>query len=296
MAPIDSTPPGKGYTATICRPRFHVRRWRRNRHRLRKPSLRNLAVDTYRGFVMLLMMAEVVQLARVYRNFPGQPLLELPGVSSDARRLGGMLAARHDPAGLLVPGGRGACRTRSPAASPRAARSGKMFLHALWRSLLLVALGVFLRSLRAPITYFTFEDTLSQIGFGYPLLFLLAFQPPRRQWIALGVILTGYWLAWALYPAPTWAAHWAKEMNAGVAFDRWFLNLFPRTAALREQQRRIPDAELHPDSRHDAAGPGRRPVAARRGAADPVPQIPDRRRDRHGRRACCCTSPASARS
>src|SRR5436305_13748204 len=35
-----------------------------------KPVARNLAVDTYRGFVMLLMMAEVVQLARVFRNFP----------------------------------------------------------------------------------------------------------------------------------------------------------------------------------------------------------------------------------
>ena len=76
-----------------------------------------------------------------------------------------------------------------------------MFLHALWRSLLLVALGVFLRSMHATQTYFTFEDTLSQIGLGYPLLFLLAFRPPRWQWIALGVMLFGYWLAWALYPA-----------------------------------------------------------------------------------------------
>ena len=39
-----------------------------------------------------------------------------------------------------------------------------MFAHALWRSLLLMALGVFLRSMRGPQTYFTFEDTLSQIG------------------------------------------------------------------------------------------------------------------------------------
>src|SRR4051812_50206537 len=35
-----------------------------------KAVVRNLAVDTYRGFVMLLMMAEVVQLARVFRNYP----------------------------------------------------------------------------------------------------------------------------------------------------------------------------------------------------------------------------------
>ena len=32
---------------------------------------RNLAVDTYRGFVMLLMMAEVVQLSRVANALPG---------------------------------------------------------------------------------------------------------------------------------------------------------------------------------------------------------------------------------
>src|SRR5258708_9990892 len=77
---------------------------------------------------------------------------------------------------------------------------GKMFGHAIWRSLLLIGLGVFLRSMHSPQTNFTFEDTLSQIGFGYPILFLLGFRPPRWQWTALGAILTGYWLAWTLYP------------------------------------------------------------------------------------------------
>ena len=79
---------------------------------------------------------------------------------------------------------------------------GKMFLHAAWRSLLLVALGIFLRSTGSPHTNFTFEDTLTQIGLGYTFLFLLGFRSPRWQWGALAVILTGYWLAWALYPAP----------------------------------------------------------------------------------------------
>src|SRR6266496_6579260 len=32
---------------------------------------RNIAVDAYRGFVMLLMMAEVLELARVARAYPG---------------------------------------------------------------------------------------------------------------------------------------------------------------------------------------------------------------------------------
>jgi heparan-alpha-glucosaminide N-acetyltransferase len=99
-------------------------------------------------------------------------------------------------------------------------------------------------------TYFTFVDTLTQIGLGYPFLFMLGFRSPRWQWTALAVILTGYWLAWALYPVPgtgfdyqavgvslDWhrhydftgfAAHWNKNANLGNAFDQWFLNLFPR--------------------------------------------------------------------
>lgn len=32
---------------------------------------RNVAVDAYRGFVMFLMMAEVLRLARVAANYPG---------------------------------------------------------------------------------------------------------------------------------------------------------------------------------------------------------------------------------
>lgn len=116
--------------------------------------------------------------------------------------------------------------------------------------MILVALGVFLRSMDRSQTYFTFEDTLSQIGFGYPFLFLLGFRPPKWAWAALGFVLTGYWLAWALYPAApanfdwssvgvtaAWnaqhnftgfAAHWNKNFNLGNTFDQWFLNLFPR--------------------------------------------------------------------
>jgi predicted acyltransferase len=92
---------------------------------------------------------------------------------------------------------------------------------------------------------------LTQIGLGYTFAFLLTFVRPRWQWTALGVILFGYWLAWALYPAPgpnfpyasvgvpaDWyphllhgfAAHWNKNSNLGQAFDVWFLNLFPRTS------------------------------------------------------------------
>jgi heparan-alpha-glucosaminide N-acetyltransferase len=121
--------------------------------------------------------------------------------------------------------------------------------HAIWRALVLIALGIFLRSMHQPQTYFTFEDTLTQIGLGYVFLFLLGFVEEKWLWVSLGVILFGYWLAWALFPLPgpgfdwpsvgvppDWThhysgfmAHWNKNANLGTAFDQWFLNLFPRT-------------------------------------------------------------------
>lgn len=123
-------------------------------------------------------------------------------------------------------------------------------LHACWRALILVMLGIFLRSAGADRTNWTFEDTLTQIGLGYPLLFWLGTKSMRAQLIGLGVILTGYWAAWALFPLPAenydfaaagarsgsvhnasgFAAHWNIHTNIGAAFDRWFLNLFPRDA------------------------------------------------------------------
>jgi predicted acyltransferase len=122
-----------------------------------------------------------------------------------------------------------------------------MTAHAFWRAFLLVALGIFLRSIGRDHTYFTFEDTLTQIGLGSGVLFLLGFRTTRDAWIAFGLILAGYWAAFALYPLPgpgfdwtatgvtaDWrynyqgfAAHWNKNTNLAWAFDRWFLNLFP---------------------------------------------------------------------
>jgi predicted acyltransferase len=198
---------------------------------LEKPA-RNLAVDTYRGFVMFLMMAEVVQLSRVAKALPGNGFWNFLAYHQTHVEWAG--CSLHD---TIQPGFSFLVGVALPySVAARIAKGGtfgSMFLHALWRSLLLIALGVFLRSTHAPQTYYTFEDTLSQIGLGYPLLFLLAYRPPRWQWAALGVLLFGYWLAWALYPVQPvgffsgFAAHWNKGNNFGNAFDVWFLNLFP---------------------------------------------------------------------
>ncbi len=212
------------------------------------PAPRNAALDAYRGLVMLLMMAEVLQLARIGRALPDSAFWGfLAYHQSHVDWAGCSLHDLIQPSFSFLVGVAVPYSVASRLA--RGASFGKMFGHALWRALVLVALGIFLRSTHSPRTNFTFEDTLTQIGLGYPFLFLLAFCRPRRQWLALGLILAGYWLAWALYPAAQpgfdyqavgvpadwphhysgFAAHWNKNSNLGAAFDQWFLNLFPRT-------------------------------------------------------------------
>ncbi len=209
---------------------------------------RNVAVDAYRGLVMLLMMAEVLQFARASLKFPNNLLLQVLGYSQTHVPWVGM--SLHD---TIQPGFTFLVGVALPYSIRSRQRKGQSFrhmlLHTLWRSLLLVALGIFLRSTDSQMTNFTFEDTLTQIGLGYTFGFLLTFTRPRWQWIAFSAILFGYWLAWALYPVPgpnfDWAAvgvgpdfhshifsgfasHWNKNSNLGQAFDVWFLNLFPR--------------------------------------------------------------------
>src|SRR6266849_6763625 len=65
----------------------------------------------------------------------------------------------------------------------------RMLGHAAWRSVVLIALGIFLRSMDRRQTYWTFEDTLTQIGLGYTVLFLLTFASLRAQVIAFITIL-----------------------------------------------------------------------------------------------------------
>jgi predicted acyltransferase len=205
------------------------------------------SLDAYRGLVMLLMMAEVLALSRVARAKPDSALWQF--LAHHQTHVAWIGCSLHD---LIQPSFTFLVGVALPfSLASRAARGQsrtRMTLHAVWRALVLILLGVFLRSVGRPQTYWTFEDTLSTIGLGYVAAFLLGFRPAREQWVALGLILAGYWAAFALYPLPrpdfdygkvgesnTWphlmtgfAAHWNKNSNAGWAFDTWFLNLFPR--------------------------------------------------------------------
>jgi heparan-alpha-glucosaminide N-acetyltransferase len=159
------------------------------------------SLDAYRGLVMLLMMAEALDLSRVAQAVPGSALWKfLAHHQSHAEWIGCSL---HD---LIQPSFSFLVGVALPfSLASRAARGQSrtfMTLHAVWRALMLILLGAFLASTNQSMTCWDFEDTLSQIGLGYVFLFLLAARPVRDQWIALGVILAGYWAAFVLYPLP----------------------------------------------------------------------------------------------
>jgi heparan-alpha-glucosaminide N-acetyltransferase len=208
---------------------------------------RLVSLDALRGLVMTLMLGEHMQLHDVGLKFPHSAFWAIIAYNTDHVEWQG--CSLHDliqPAfSFLV----GAALPFSIASRKAKGQTfGQMIGHAVRRAFILIFLGIFLRSLHSPQTYFTFEDTLTQIGLGYVFLFLLGFTRVRTQVITLALILIFFWAAFVIYPAPSptfdyarvgvpadwhhlytgFLSHWNKNSNLSWAFDTWFLNLFPR--------------------------------------------------------------------
>ena len=209
--------------------------------------VRLASIDAYRGLVMLLMLGEVLHLCGVSEALPNSNFWQL--LCHHQSHVTWVGCALHD---LIQPSFSFLVGVALPfSIASRVAKGSStygMFGHAVWRAFALVALGIWLRSIGKSQTYFTFEDTLTQIGLGYAFLFLIGLRSVKFQWIAFGVIVFSYWLLFALWPLPgpdfdwskagvaaDWshhasgfAAHWNKNTNPAWVFDNWFLNLFPR--------------------------------------------------------------------
>jgi heparan-alpha-glucosaminide N-acetyltransferase len=204
------------------------------------------SVDAFRGLVMFLMLAEALRLPSLRRAFPDSTFWSF--VAFHTSHVPWQGCSLHD---LIQPAFSFLAGASLPFSIASRMNKGESFRrmlgHAVWRSLALIFLGIFLRSLSRSRTYWTFEDTLTQIGLGYTLLFLLAFTSLRTQVIAFVTILVGFWAAFVLYPVNPafdytqvgvpagwphlytgFLAHFNKNSNLAWAFDVWFLNLFPR--------------------------------------------------------------------
>jgi predicted acyltransferase len=216
------------------------------RRRTLEPRLGS--VDAYRGLVILLMLAEVIRSCLVASALPESGRWRL--ICTQQTHAAWVGCSLHD---LIQPGfyflvgvGLVLSLTRRLSAGQRV-RS--LTRHALTRALLLIVLGMALNSLHPRQWTWEFSDTLTQIGLAYPFAFALALRPKRDRYLALAVILIGYW-AWfasSALPGPAFdyasvgvpsdwlnshglggfAVHWQKNANVAAQFDRWFLNLFP---------------------------------------------------------------------
>lgn len=210
-------------------------------------ATRLASLDAFRGFVMVLMLGEAMRLFDVARAFPHSLVWRVIAFNTDHVQWQG--CSLHD---LIQPAFSFLVGAALPFSIASRKMKGQTFWpmlgHAIRRALILIFLGFFIRSLHSTQTYFTFEDTLTQIGLGYVFLFLLGFTRVRTQVVTLVLILICFWAAFVLYPAPSpqfdyarvgvppdwhhlytgFLSHWNKNSNLSWAFDVWFLNLFPR--------------------------------------------------------------------
>ncbi|REJ68178.1 MAG: DUF5009 domain-containing protein [Planctomycetota bacterium] len=227
-----------------------------------KTPERLMSLDAYRGFTMLMLVAGGFGLRQAAENgLRRDPETGLSLVAPDSvwhgfwevmnfqfrhvDWLGCSLWDLVQPSFMFLVG-----TSMAYSYAKRAARGdsyGQLLRHAIGRAVILVLLGVFLRSSKPGVstTYWTFEDVLSQIGLGYVFLFLLWNRSVRFQWIAAAAILVGYWVLFALWPVPAdfdyealnWQkqtfegfwAHWNRGTNAGAEIDLWFWERFPES-------------------------------------------------------------------
>jgi predicted acyltransferase len=216
---------------------------------LDQDSGRLQSVDAYRGFVMLAMASGGIA---TFRGLGGAPETEwellrevLLQQFDHVQWRGGVFWDLIQPSFMFLVGVAMPFSFRRRRA--RGDRWISQFGHAVFRSLVLIALAIFLASNGGKHTNFSFVNVLGQIGLGYTFVFLLLGRRPVVQGASAVLILVAYWLFFALHPLPGpdyplgkydanepqimmggFFAHWNKNANAAADFDRWFLNLFPR--------------------------------------------------------------------
>src|SRR5215210_2891267 len=166
-----------------------------------EPTQRLVSLDVFRGLTMLFMASEIMRIPAVAQQFADSRVAQWLAFGLDHVPWTGFVPwdliqpSFMFMVGVALPF---SVASRRAKGQPFAAQLG----HAVRRALILILLGVFLRSQGRAQTHWTFEDVLTQIGLGYVLLCLLAHARPRAQGTAAGAILFATWLAFVLYPLP----------------------------------------------------------------------------------------------
>ena len=235
---------------------------------VKRAIVRLASLDAYRGFTMLLLAANGFGLVTVAKKFPDDPTWQYVKYlfshvkwgfypSTDMTWMEKLMDVAHwitawdmiQPSFMFMVG------VSLPFSYGKRKALGnsylRMFGHAAVRAVILVLLGVWLRSFNHASTNWFFMDVVAQIGLGYLFLFLLWNRGFKIQMAAFCLILVGYWAFFAMSPLPDketdlaavgviegapdyelqytgFEAHWNKNTNIAHTFDLWFMNLFPQ--------------------------------------------------------------------
>ncbi len=207
---------------------------------------RLVSLDAYRGFIMVVLAGSQFGFPKVAAQLKDSAVWQFLASQVDhVRWTGCTFWDLIQPSFMFMVGV--AMPYSDASRRAKGQSTGQIAGHVLLRSFVLIVLGIFLSSNWSNQTDFTFVNVLSQIGLGYAFVYMLLGRGTKLQLLALAAILIGYWLFFVLYPVPgsefdystvgpkdpeLWFSgffgHWDKNANAAAAFDRWFLNLFPR--------------------------------------------------------------------
>src|SRR5574340_744554 len=180
----------------------------------KKAGARLVSLDAYRGFIMLLLVAEGFGMG-VLRNHPGWSWLA--DQVDHAPWEGCTFWDLIQPAFTFMVG------VAMPFAFARRMAEGvdtwNVFRHVAWRALMLKVLSnIYSNCGKAAGLRLQFINVLCQIAFGYVLCFLIMRLRSKWQVASRIAMLAGYWTLFAVFPGPE--GPWSKVGNVGQVIDQ----------------------------------------------------------------------------
>ena len=173
---------------------------------------RSLALDVYRGLIMILLVSHGFGLGTMTNNPIGQYLArQMDHVPWE----GAVLWDLIQPAFMFMVG------VAMPFAFAKRQEFWPSLGHVAWRSAVLIFLSQLFGAVGSGKVEFGLINVLSQIAFTYLLCFLLLRLEFRNQVAAAAGLLVAHWLLFLRYPGP--AGPFSQEGNIGQVIDQWLL-------------------------------------------------------------------------
>ena len=175
---------------------------------------RLVSLDAYRGFIMLLLVADSFGFS-VLQHYPHWAWLaaQVDHASWEGCKFWDLI----QPAFTFMVG------VAMPFAFARRMSQGAtnwgVFRHVAYRSFMLILLSNIYSNWDSSDSHLALQliNVLSQIGFGYMICFLITRMRFRYQVAAGLAMLAGYWALFAIFPGP--AGPWSQTGNIGAVID-----------------------------------------------------------------------------